>query len=239
MPTVDSLDFKMESIHNITSQQEQFYDASNVAPRPAMPQPALYENLTEQQWNDGGPFASGYAQPFQDIFFSSLDSFNVGMDFANSEAFLGPQQYTRSNGVQHIETTANDSSSSMLNAIGDEQRRRALVEHFVQSTNPISVILPTHTEWTSACRSLLVMATESIFLLSSICALSALNIHTTKNESTVDEAFGYYKLSSRLANEIFNHPNVEDRQLKQAFATVFLLTHAEVCLCYLAQIVMC
>ncbi len=105
-----------------------------------------------------------------------------------------------------------------------------LIEHFVKSANPISVTLPTHTEWTSACRSLLEMAKESLALLSAICALSAIHLHTTKGEDSFDEAFWLYRSSSEDVNTTLDCTKVDDRKLKQAFATVFLLTHVEVCL---------
>jgi hypothetical protein len=178
-----------------------------------------------QLWNIDSEPTPGYAPPFQDIFFSSLDSFNVGLDFANSDAFLGPELWSGSTGFSPTVAGAGNSADASGT---NEKRRKILIEHFVQSANPVSVILPTHTEWTSACRSLLAMANESVFLLSAICALSALHLYTTKDEDSLDEAFWNYKSSSRSVNAVLDHPQVNDRQLKQAFATVFLLTHIEV-----------
>ena len=194
-----------------------------------MPPPTMlsYENQG-QLWNIDSQPTPGYAPPFQDIFLSSLDSFHVGLDFANSEAFLGPQFFPGSNVLlPNVVGASNCADPSTI----DEKRRKVLLEHFVQSANPIFVILPTHTEWTSACRSLLAMANESAFLLSAICALSALHLYTATKEDSLDEAFRNYKSSSRSVNAVLDQPQVDDRQLKQAFATVFLLTHVEVSLC--------
>lgn len=191
-----------------------------------MPPPnTLHYGTQGQLWNPDSNPGPGYAPPFQDIFLSSLDSFNVGLDFANSDAFLGPAFLPSSTAFSLNVTSVNNSTDPVLI---DEKRRKILIEHFVRSANPISVILPTHTEWTSACRSLLAMANESAFLLSAICALSALHLYTDAKEDSLDEAFQNYKSSSRNVNAVLDHPQVDDRQLKQAFATVFLLTHVEV-----------
>lgn len=190
--------------------------------------PPMYADQS-QLWTFDGVSGPAYAQPFQDIFFSSLDSFNVGLDFTNSDAFLGPELFPVENGVSTIKSS--HSSTNLDNkdsGNGDDERRKHLIEHFVRSTNPVSVILPTHTEWTSACRSLLAMANESAFLLAAICALSALHLYITNAEDSLVEAFQDYKSASRSVNAVMDHPKVDDRQLKQAFATIFLLTHVEV-----------
>lgn len=182
-------------------------------------------------WSFDGDAVPAYAPPFQDIFLSSLDSFNMGLDFANSDAFLGPELFTSASGFVDPGNSSQDPSQLAMDSAGNEERRKALIEHFVQSANPVSVILPTHTEWTSACRSLLSMANESLFLLSAICALSALHLYISKGEDSVNEAFRNYKSSSRSVNAVLDNPRVDDRPLKQAFATIFLLTHVEVS-CY-------
>lgn len=207
-----------------------FYRASSIQNPPAMP-PPMYANQN-QLWSFDGISAPVYSQPFQDIFFSSLDSFNVGLDFTNSDAFLGPELYPGPNGLatNKFSNDSPDLESTSTSENSDERRKR-LIEHFVRSANPVSVILPTHTEWTSACRSLLAMANESAFLLSAICALAALHLYITKDEDSLNEAWQQYKSSSRSVNAVMEHPNVDDRQLKQAFATIFLLTHVEVSLC--------
>ena len=208
-----------------TSPAELYQPPRFQAPQPMPPPNTLPYGTQGQLWNIDSEPTPGYAPPFQDIFFSSLDSFNVGLDFANSDAFLGPDLISSSTGFPpNVAGAGNSAEASSTN----EKRRKVLIEHFVQSANPVSVILPTHTEWTSACRSLLAMATDSVYLLSAICALSALHLYTTKDEDCLDEAFGNYKSSSRSVNAVLDHPQVNDRQLKQAFATVFLLTHVEV-----------
>ena len=225
--STDIVDVNGKRAYNFTLQQSpaNFYSSQ---PGAMVSHTVLpYESQT-QAWNFGGDSVAAYPPPFQDIFFSSLDSFNASVDFTNSDAFLGPQPYSNSNGVVNQASSVNEPFSWMAESIGDEERRNFLIEHFVESTNPVSVILPTHTEWTSACRSLLAMAKESVFLMSSICAISALHLHTTKGEDSLEEAFRNYKYSSRTVNEILDQPRVEDGQLKQAFATVFLLTHVEV-----------
>ena len=139
-------------------------------------------------WNFENETAAGFGRAFQDVFFS-LDNFDVGADFANSDAFLGPEFLPDANGASQNENiqTAYDTNRQLWSAgVGNENnyREKALIEHFVTSADPISVILPTHTEWTSACRSLLAMANESPFLLSAICALSAIHLCvSTLNES--------------------------------------------------------
>lgn len=193
----------------------------------AMPTILPYDTSSAQLWNLDSELTSAYVQPFQDVFFSSLDSFNASVDFMNSDAFLGPQLYAPSNGLPHPATSTDDSLRWPTRAV-DESRRKTLIKHFVESANPISVILPTHSEWTSACRSLLAMANDSTFLLSAISSLSALHLYNTEGEDSVEEAFQSYKSSSRNVNEILDGVHAEDHQLKQAFATLFLLTHVEV-----------
>jgi hypothetical protein len=228
----DNFDVNEKRAYSFTLQQNppDFYGTSHMAlqPRAMVSHTVLPHNSQSQAWNFGGDSVATYPPPFQDIFFSSLDSFNVGGDFTNSDAFLGPQAYPNSNGLVNHATSGNESLGSIPQSTADGERQKVLIEHFVTSTNPVSVILPTHTEWTSACRSLLAMANESVFLISSICAISALHLHTTRGDDCLDEAFRNYKFSSRTVNEILDHPRVEDRQLKQAFATIFLLTHVEV-----------
>ena len=175
-----------------------------------------------------GLFSDGHLwnheiSPFQDVFFSSLDNFEIGVDFAMSDAFLG-LEYPNGTSNHVVAASTGDTPHHAV----AEKRRRTLIEHFVRSTNPISVILPTHTEWSSACRSLLAMANESSFVLMAICALSALHRYASKEEDSFEEAFQYYKMSSSEVNSMFSKPAVGDRQLKQAFATVFLLSHVEV-----------
>ena len=152
----------------------------------------------------------------------------MGLDFANSDAFLGPELLTGYGGHREHTGEVIDAPPQRVTDTSEPDRRKTLIEHFIRSTNPVSVILPTHSEWTSACRSLLAMANESTFLLTAICALSALHLYTTKGEDSLDEAFGSYKSSSRSVNAILDQTRVDDRQLKQAFATIFLLTHVEV-----------
>lgn len=187
-----------------------------------------YGSNGQQIWNFNGETAPGNAPPFQDIFFSSIDSFNTGLDFANSDAFLGPDWLAGSTGMLLGRTSDLPTTWETDDDSPDNDRRKALIEHFVQSSNPISVILPTHTEWTSACRSLLAMAKDSSFLLSAICALAALQLYNEKEEDTFDEAYRYYKASCRNVNTVLDQAQVDDRHLKQAFATLFLLSHVEV-----------
>ena len=185
-----------------------------------MPPPSNLPYASQGQlWSFDSDPASAFTSPFQDIFFSSLDNFDVGLDFANSDAFLGTEYYPNPNGIDpNSRRTSNWNIGTTYN---DDERHKILIDHFVQSANPISVILPTHTEWSSACRSLLAMANESAFLRCAICALSALHLYVAKTEDSFDEAFRNYKLSSKDVNAVLDHPNVEDRQLKQALSLCF------------------
>ena len=196
-----------------------------------MPPPTIPFGNKDQLWTFGNSSPSGFPSPFQEIFFSSLDNFGAGFDFATSNAFLGSEFLPNSAGVSidpRSNSVANQTHVDTEAATDDSERRKILIEHFVKSANPISVILPTHSEWTSACRSLLAMANESAFLLSAICALSALHMYATRGEDSSEEALRHYRASSRDVNAVMDLEDVDDRLLKQAFATVFLLTHVEI-----------
>ena len=125
------------------------------------PPPTVPIDNQGQLWTLDNEPNVAYAGPFQDVFFSSLDNFDVGLDLTASEAFLGP------NVLPHTYTILPGQNDSTQNPFRDDslrtddERRKTLLEHFVKSANPVSVILPTHTEWTSACRTLLVMANDS------------------------------------------------------------------------------
>ena len=185
-----------------------------------------YPNTNEAQaWNIANGSGPTFSSPFQDIFFSSLDNFDVGIDFAASDDFLGTDLLT-----PHALSVTPAPSPTAGAALINDERRRDLLEHFIQSTNPISVILPTHTEWSSACRGLLAMARECLCVSSAICAFSALHLFTTQGDTSLEEAFQCYSISSDEVDSILDDANVEDRKLKQAFATIFLLLQVEVSL---------
>lgn len=172
-----------------------------------------------------------YAQPFQDVFFSSLDNFDPGVTFQQLDFPLQPDMTPHSIGKlpQQASIIPNGAPASYeSNTNHFNRREQALVNHFVRSANPVAVILPTHSEWTSASRTLLAMASESDFLLDAIYSLSSLHLFATRTEDCFEEAFGYYRKSSREVNIMLDQGHISDRQLKQAFATVFLLTHVEV-----------
>lgn len=186
---------------------------------------------TDQLWPMGNDSTLSYAQSFQDVFFLSLENFDAGAAYSHSNLLSQPEIMSLGNGTaqQPRDGIPNGTLSfPPYDATGLDQRQQVLIDHFVRSANPVAVILPTHSEWTSASRILLAMASESIFLLNAIYSLSSLHLFATRTDNCYEEAFGYYRNSSREVNSTLDLAHVGDRQLKQAFATVFLLTHVEV-----------
>ena len=88
-------------------------------------------------WNFENETAAGFGRAFQDVFFS-LDNFDVGADFANSDAFLGPEFLPDSHGASQNENvqTAYDTNHQHWSAgvgNGKDYREKTLIEHFVRS----------------------------------------------------------------------------------------------------------
>jgi hypothetical protein len=72
------------------------------------------------------------------------------------------------------------------------------------------------------------MAHDSMCLLNAIYALSAANMFITEDKHTASTALSYYKVASTEVKKIFSEGGfIDDRKLKQAFATTFLLSHVE------------
>jgi hypothetical protein len=197
---------------------------------PTFPQPGMG---TDHLWSVDEDSTMSYAQPFQDVFLSSLDTFDTELGRSNSNFTAQPEANLNDNvRLPHFQGEAPNTSLQHLQSLPKDisQRQQALIDHFVHSANPVAVILPTHDEWASACRSLLAMASGAEFLFDAICSLSALHLCAMRSEDSYEEASRYYKTSTRQANKVLDQEHVGDQQLKRAFATVFLLTHAEVSL---------
>lgn len=109
-----------------------------------------------------------------------------------------------------------------------EHQRQLLLE-FTPKANPIPLITPTDSQWKSAYSSLISMACGCTHLINAICAVSELNLSASK-KGTVARAFNYYQSAATKAEGVLNlpSPQVDDRSLKQAFATLLLLMQAEV-----------
>lgn len=212
----------------VDSQQSSTISSSAQAV-PSIPTTA-YEAQGDQ-WTVTNHTASSFAPHFPDNFLPPLETFEDGIGFpANAEAFLGPDPFCIAANPMRPEMDGSNINSISTNdtAINGDVRRQKLLEHFVQSVNPTKLMQPTHTEWTSACRSLIAMAHECTFLLSAICSLSALHLYCTAGDDYFEEAFRHYRFAGREVNNVLDGAVCDDRQLKQAFAAIFLLTYTEV-----------
>lgn len=109
------------------------------------------------------------------------------------------------------------------------EHQRQLLLNFMPKANPIPLITPTDSQWKSAYSSLISMACGCTHLINAICAVSELNL-VTSGKGTVSQAFTYYQSAATKAEGVLNFPSsrVDDRPLKQAFATLLLLMQAEV-----------
>lgn len=109
------------------------------------------------------------------------------------------------------------------------EHQRQLLLHFTPKGNPIPLISPTDSQWKSAYSSLIGMACGCSHLINAICAVSELNLAASKRGS-VSRAFNYYQSAAVKGEAVLNFSSarVDDRSLKQAFATLLLLMHAEV-----------
>ena len=109
------------------------------------------------------------------------------------------------------------------------EHQRQLLLNFMPKANSIPLITPTDSQWKSAYSSLISMACGCTHLINAICAVSELNL-VTSGEGTVSQAFTYYQSAATKAEGVLNFPSsrVDDRPLKQAFATLLLLMQAEV-----------
>jgi hypothetical protein len=73
------------------------------------------------------------------------------------------------------------------------------------------------------------MACNCPYLINAICAVSELHL-SDSGRGSVEQAFGYYQSASNAAEAVLgvDSSRTEDRTLKRAFATLFLLMRAEV-----------
>lgn len=133
--------------------------------------------------------------------------------------------------VSHSQSTpAVAPSTGMDMALFDvTARQRQLLFHFTPKANPIPLITPTDSQWKSAYSSLMSMAYGCTHLINAICAVSELSLAASGN-GTVAQALTYYQSAAIKAEWVLNQPSpgVDDRSLKQAFATLLLLMQAEV-----------
>lgn len=107
--------------------------------------------------------------------------------------------------------------------------QRQLLLHFTPKANPIPLITPTDSQWRSAYSSLVSMACGCTHLINAICAASELSL-VASGKGTVSQAFTYYQSAATKAEGVLNQhsTSVDNRSLKQAFATLLLLMQAEV-----------
>lgn len=109
------------------------------------------------------------------------------------------------------------------------EHQRHLLLHFTPKANPIPLITSTDSQWRSAFSSLISLAYKCSHLINAICAVSELNLASSKKGS-VEQAFSYYQSAADKVDTVLNAPSlrVDDMSLKQAFATLLLLMHAKV-----------
>lgn len=177
---------------------------------------------TSGGWGPASTPESLLTSPFQDLFFSSID-------LRQSEQPISLINKYGFDTISHRTGGASSQSQDDTENFEGDVQRDLLLEYFFETANPISIVMPIHTEWKFACKSLLAMAHDSPCLLNAIYALSAANMFITEDKHTADTALSYYKLASTEVNKIFTEGDfLDDRKLKQAFATIFLLSHVEV-----------
>ena len=181
-------------------------------------------------WNAPEDQTASFSAQFSDHFLPSLESFDIGVGLTEtSEGFLGLGSFP---GTNIAVTNAVHSNAAITSAAStsfkENNRTHELLEHFVRSVNPMRLIQPTYTEWPPVCRYLVSVSNDCVSLLSAICSFSALQLYCTIGDDSFDEAFRYYRLASREASKVLNCSNPDDRQLRQAFATAFLLVNLEV-----------
>ena len=130
--------------------------------------------------------------------------------------------------------TANRQTSTTTNKDFDvstfdiTEHQRSLLQKFTPVVNPIPLLVPLDSQWKSAYYSLMSMARNCSCLVNAICAISELHSRSSGQRS-IEQALTYYQRASGRAESILNTQGqcVDDQSLKQAFATVFLLMHAE------------
>lgn len=188
----------------------------------------LESTHSEVEWEGEPASGIGNALPSQHTLTSSIDpsSLNIDLELTNELLFgelspLGLNPFAQ-DGFHKVGGVSQAS----------EDMERLLLEHFTKAANPISVLPLTHTEWASARRNLLMMANDSACLSAAIYAVSALHMYTVEGKGVLDQAFDYYHASSTGLGAILDHRSEAEisngRALKQAFATLFLLSHLEV-----------
>ena len=225
--SADTTSQRTSSFSALSSQQS---TASRPSVQAVEGVPTTTYNTASHQWSAEPVVPSSFAAHFSSNFVPSLESFDLGFTFpTTTEAFVPSNHFaditpTIPSNVQH-----NFDVPSTGNAFYNEHDRcQKLLSHFTQSIDPTKLIQPTHTEWMSACRSLLAMANDCLYLLSAICSLSALHLCCIGGEDSFEEALRHYRLASRETNKILDNEMSNDRELKQAFASTFLCTYTEV-----------
>jgi len=209
----------------------------------------------ETQWQTTFPHST--LSPTGGLFLSSLlpcKDLPSGIDSPagnNGSRSVGQvQRYSRSSTVnpsRRQSAPASSSSTPMPTRFGSDraprtrpanvdlalfdvtERQRYLLHHFNPVSNPIPLIAPIDSQWTSAYSSLLNMACNCPYLINAICAVSELHL-SDSGRGSVEQAFGYYQSASNAAEAVLgvDSSRTEDRTLKRAFATLFLLMRAEV-----------
>lgn len=191
---------------------------------------ATYNTARDHQWSTGFDPGLAFDNPFPGNFLNPLESFDMGLELSTTAGTFFTMD-TSSNATNSFGTGlqsnvgANSSNGTTFDPDG---HRNDLLEHFAQSVDLKSLMQPTHAEWTSACRSLITMASECAYLLSAICSLSALHLHCTVGNDSFDEASEHYRCASREVNSVLDRDTCDDEELKQAFAAIFLLSYIEV-----------
>lgn len=164
--------------------------------------------------------------------FPSLENFDLNLAFpTNAEAYFSSDSYSSSMNQAATPVPIGDTTFNVPRAVlpsNNGERRAILLEHFSDSINPVSLVEPTPIKWLSARQSILNHSQDCAFLMSGTLAAASLHIHHTTGEDFVTEAIEYYKSASRDVDAILDSPTLDDRQLKLAFAAVFLLVYIEV-----------
>ncbi|TPX17024.1 uncharacterized protein E0L32_012316 [Thyridium curvatum] len=233
LPPLEAHLDSMPARHNTTSPAsvpgtDQHSQTANAAPASSH-DPLITGSVSGDPVGDmPAPGILGLTSPFQDVFFSSINlaDFDLGPDAGSDLAFDGVSPFFFPSESYRGAEPAGQSVSQ-----GKKELERQLLEHFIHSANPISVILPSHTEWASACRALLIMARDSPCLSAAVYSLSAMHMYSTKQNDLLDVSMDYYKTSSSELEALFQlvrpgDPKT-DLSLKSAFATLFLLSHVE------------
>lgn len=129
--------------------------------------PSRATNTSPIQYGLGASFSE--ALSFQHVFISSINSAEKNSGYSDS--------FQLADTPSHLPWLTPLSQLSEADRPAD-QLKPDLLEHFTEASNPIALIVPTHLEWTTACRALLSMAQSSPLLMAAICVHSALHLYT-------------------------------------------------------------